>query len=155
GTQGGKTSDAEGSASRVHRHPDSQTQRGDPRRTPRRREGPWLSVREDERRRARPSQSPPGRRQGRGPQAHRDQAPAREGPPDHASQRGAVLEAGGEGPRVERFGRPPPLESPLMQRILRVTGYALGLIVVALGAFLAYVAITGIPKYPPGKIERR
>ena len=42
-----------------------------------------------------------------------------------------------------------------MQRILRVTGYALALIVVALGAFLAYVAITGIPKYPPGKIDRR
>ena len=42
-----------------------------------------------------------------------------------------------------------------MRKLLRFVGYTLALLVVAVGAFLAYVAITGIPKYPPGKIERR
>jgi mono/diheme cytochrome c family protein len=42
-----------------------------------------------------------------------------------------------------------------MRKLLRIVGYILALIVVAVGAFLAYVAITGIPKYPPGKVERR
>src|SRR5262249_20761152 len=40
-----------------------------------------------------------GRRQGRGDQAHGDQAPAGEGAPHHAAQRGSVLAAGEEGVR--------------------------------------------------------
>jgi len=42
-----------------------------------------------------------------------------------------------------------------MRKALRFLGYTLVLIVVAAGAFAAYVAITGIPKYPPGHIERK
>lgn len=42
-----------------------------------------------------------------------------------------------------------------MRKLLRVLGYALALIVAAAGAFLAWVAITGIPKYAPGRIERK
>src|SRR5262245_39288226 len=42
-----------------------------------------------------------------------------------------------------------------MRKTLRFLGIALLLLLVAAGGFAAYVAITGIPKYPPGKIERR
>jgi cytochrome c2 len=42
-----------------------------------------------------------------------------------------------------------------MRKLLRILGYALALIVVGIGAFLAWVAVTGIPKYAPGHIERR
>jgi mono/diheme cytochrome c family protein len=42
-----------------------------------------------------------------------------------------------------------------MRKLLRILGYTLVVIVVGLGAFLAYVAATGIPKYPPGKVDRK
>jgi cytochrome c2 len=42
-----------------------------------------------------------------------------------------------------------------MRKVLRFLGLLLLLVVVAAGAFAAYVAITGIPKYPPGRIERK
>jgi mono/diheme cytochrome c family protein len=42
-----------------------------------------------------------------------------------------------------------------MRKLLRFIGIALLLLLVAAGGLAAYVAITGIPKYPPGKIERR
>jgi hypothetical protein len=42
-----------------------------------------------------------------------------------------------------------------MRKLLRILGYAIALIVLAIGGFLAYVALTGIPKYPPGKIDRK
>ncbi|HEX4438832.1 MAG TPA: cytochrome c, partial [Thermoanaerobaculia bacterium] len=42
-----------------------------------------------------------------------------------------------------------------MRKLLRILGYSLALIVVAVGAFVAYAAITGIPRYAPGKIDRR
>ena len=42
-----------------------------------------------------------------------------------------------------------------MRKLLRFVGYALALLVVAIGGFAAYAAITGIPKYPPGRVERR
>ncbi|MGH9364514.1 MAG: c-type cytochrome, partial [Thermoanaerobaculia bacterium] len=42
-----------------------------------------------------------------------------------------------------------------MRRFLRFVGLALLLLVVAAGVFAAYVAVSGIPKYPPGRIERR
>src|SRR4030095_11018880 len=42
-----------------------------------------------------------------------------------------------------------------MRKVLRFVGYTLVLVIVAVGAFVAYAAITGIPKYPPAKIERR
>jgi mono/diheme cytochrome c family protein len=42
-----------------------------------------------------------------------------------------------------------------MRKLLRILGYAIALIVLAVGGFLAYVALTGIPKYPPGSIDRK
>ena len=42
-----------------------------------------------------------------------------------------------------------------MRKLIRFVGYALALLIVAVGGFAAYVAITGIPKYAPGRIERR
>src|SRR5262245_8869481 len=42
-----------------------------------------------------------------------------------------------------------------MRKVLRFVGILLLLLLVAVGAFLAYVAVTGIPKYPPGRIERK
>ena len=42
-----------------------------------------------------------------------------------------------------------------MRRLLRFVGYTLALVVVVVGGFAAYVAITGIPKYSPGRVERR
>jgi cytochrome c2 len=42
-----------------------------------------------------------------------------------------------------------------MRKALRILGIAVLLLIVAVGAFAAYVAITGIPRYPPGKIEAR
>ncbi|MGH9364824.1 MAG: c-type cytochrome [Thermoanaerobaculia bacterium] len=42
-----------------------------------------------------------------------------------------------------------------MRRFLRFVGFAVLLLVVAAGAFVAYVAVSGIPKYPPDRIERR
>jgi mono/diheme cytochrome c family protein len=42
-----------------------------------------------------------------------------------------------------------------MRKVLRFVGLLLLLLVVAAGAFLAYVAVTGIPKYPTVRIDRR
>ncbi len=42
-----------------------------------------------------------------------------------------------------------------MRKLLRIAGLVLLVLVVAVGTFAAYVAVTGIPKYPPGRIERR
>jgi cytochrome c2 len=42
-----------------------------------------------------------------------------------------------------------------MRKVLRIAGLLLLVLVVAVGAFAAYVALTGIPKYPPGRIDRR
>src|SRR5262245_53437454 len=42
-----------------------------------------------------------------------------------------------------------------MRKFFRFVRYALPVLVAAVGAFSAYVAITGIPKSPPGKLERR
>ena len=58
-------------------------------------ESPRRAFREDDRRRPGQAEPAPGRRQGRGKEAARDQAAAREGPPDHALERDAVLAAGG------------------------------------------------------------
>jgi mono/diheme cytochrome c family protein len=42
-----------------------------------------------------------------------------------------------------------------MRKTLRILGLLLLGVIVAAGAFAAYVAATGIPKYPPGRIDRR
>src|SRR5262249_18325864 len=156
-----------GRAPRVHRNPVPEAGRRGPRRAARGREGARSAVREDQRRRARAPEPAPGGRQGRGKEAHRDQAPPREGTPNHAGERDAVLAArGSEEGLASTLGHPARvkrgiarraryLQSPAMRKLLRILGYALALIVVAVGGFLAYVAATGIPKYSPGKLERR
>src|SRR5215475_1353228 len=42
-----------------------------------------------------------------------------------------------------------------MRKVIRFAGLALLVLVVAAGAFAVYVAVSGIPKYPAGGIERR
>ena len=42
-----------------------------------------------------------------------------------------------------------------MRRLLKFLGFALLAIVGAAGLFAAYVAVTGIPRYAPGRIERK
>src|SRR5262249_34839891 len=42
-----------------------------------------------------------------------------------------------------------------MRRVLRFAGLVVLVVVVAAGAFAAYIAVSGIPKYPTGGIERR
>ena len=42
-----------------------------------------------------------------------------------------------------------------MRRALRIVGLLLLVVVAGVGALVAYVASTGIPKYPPGRIDRR
>ena len=42
-----------------------------------------------------------------------------------------------------------------MRKLLRFVGIGLLVILVAAGAFAAYVAVSGIPKYPTGRIDRR
>ncbi len=42
-----------------------------------------------------------------------------------------------------------------MRKALRIAGYALLVLIVAVAGFAAYVAVTGIPKYPPGHLDRR
>jgi len=42
-----------------------------------------------------------------------------------------------------------------MRKALRILSLLLLGVIVAAGAFAAYVAATGIPKYPPGRIDRR
>jgi len=42
-----------------------------------------------------------------------------------------------------------------MRKLLRILGYTLALMVVGVGAFVAYAAVTGIPKYSPGRIDRK
>lgn len=40
-----------------------------------------------------------------------------------------------------------------MKKVLKVVGLALAALIVVVGAFLAYVAVRGIPSYPPGAIQ--
>ena len=93
--EGRTFADAEGSASRLHRHSEHAPHRGRQSRAPSRSDRPQRAFCENDRRRPRPPEPASGRRPGRGPEAARDQKTPREGIPHHASQRDAVLAAGG------------------------------------------------------------